>query len=110
MLDSGCTNHMTREKDMFTSFEPSIEPVEKVVFGDNSKGEVLGLGKIATNVESMDTSLPSVQTRRTRTRRMRRRTSTRRKTRAMIIRKNISSKLTLVWSGLQVMKSQKMRV
>ena len=47
MLDSGCTNHMTREKDMFTSFEPSIEPVEKIVFGDNSKGEVLGIGKIA---------------------------------------------------------------
>jgi len=38
---------MTGEKDMFTSFEPSIEPVENIVFGDNSKGEVLGLGKIA---------------------------------------------------------------
>jgi len=64
----------------------------------------------ATNVESMDTSLPSVQTSRTRTRRMKRRTSTRRKTRAMIIRKNISSKLISEWSGLQVMKSRKMKV
>ena len=47
MLDSRCTNHMTGEKDMFTSFESSIEPIEKIVFGDNSKGEVLGIGKIA---------------------------------------------------------------
>ena len=47
MLDSGCTNHMTREKDMFTSFQPSHDQIGNIVFGDNGKGEVLGLGKIA---------------------------------------------------------------
>ena len=47
MLDSRCTNHMTREKDIFTSFQPSNEESGNIVFGDNGKGEVLGLGKIA---------------------------------------------------------------
>ena len=47
MLDSGCTNHMTGEKDMFTSFQPSNDESGNIVFGDNEKGEVLGLGKIA---------------------------------------------------------------
>ena len=47
MLDSGCTNHMTGEKDMFTSFHPSHDQSGNIVFGDNGKGEVLSLGKIA---------------------------------------------------------------
>jgi len=38
---------MTREKDMFTSFQPSGEQSGNIVFGANGKGEVLGLGKIA---------------------------------------------------------------
>ena len=57
MLDSGCTNHMTREKDMFTSFLPSGEQSGNIVFGDNGKGEVLGLGKIAI---SNDNSISNV--------------------------------------------------
>ena len=47
MLDSGCTNHMTGEKNMFTSFKPNHDLSENIVFGDNGKGEVLGLDKIA---------------------------------------------------------------
>ena len=47
MLDSGCTNHMTGEKSMFTSFQPNQTTSERIVFGDNSKGDILGLGKIA---------------------------------------------------------------
>ena len=47
MLDSGCTYHMTREKNMFTSFQPSGEQSGNIVFSDNGKGEVLGLGKIS---------------------------------------------------------------
>ena len=47
VLDSGCTNHMTGEKHMFTSFQPSHDQSGNIVFGDNGKGEVLGLGKIA---------------------------------------------------------------
>ena len=46
MVDSGCTNHMTGEKDMFTSFQPNHDHSGNIVFGDNGKG-VLGLGKIA---------------------------------------------------------------
>ena len=37
---------MTGE-DLFTSLETEDIPKETIVFGDNSKGEVLGLGKIA---------------------------------------------------------------
>jgi len=52
---------MTGEKDMFTSFEPSIEPMEKIVFGDNSKGEVLGLGKIAISNDHSITNVLLVE-------------------------------------------------
>jgi hypothetical protein len=38
---------MTREKNMFTSFQPNQVACERIVFGDNSKGDILGLGKIA---------------------------------------------------------------
>ena len=37
---------MTGEKDLFTSLETDAIPKETIVFGDNSKGEVIGLGKI----------------------------------------------------------------
>ena len=47
VVDSGCTNHMTGEKDMFTSFQPSHDQSGNIMFGDNVKGEVDGLGKIA---------------------------------------------------------------
>jgi hypothetical protein len=40
---------MTGGKELFTSFEPYDEPVEKIVYGDNSKGEVIGHGKIAVS-------------------------------------------------------------
>ena len=46
---------------MFTSFEPSIEPMEKIVFGDNSKGEVLGLGKIAISNDQSITNVLLVE-------------------------------------------------
>ena len=45
MLDGGCTQHMTGDRKMFTTFENGSN--EKITFGDNSKGKVLGLGKIA---------------------------------------------------------------
>jgi hypothetical protein len=38
---------MTREKFMFTSFQPSHDQSGNIVFSDNGKGEVLSLGKIA---------------------------------------------------------------
>jgi hypothetical protein len=47
VLDSGWTNHMIGEKHMFTSFEENDCPSDTIMFGDNSKGNVLGYDKIA---------------------------------------------------------------
>src|SRR5579883_1553047 len=55
-MDSGCTQHMTGDSRMFTSLEAS-EGHEKITFGDNSKGEIEGLGKIAI---SQDPSISNV--------------------------------------------------
>jgi transposase InsO family protein len=49
VLDSGCTNHMIGEKEMFTSFEKKDCPSDTIMFGDNSQGKVL--------VESLDYNL-----------------------------------------------------
>ena len=38
---------MTGEKNLFTSIEYDNIQKETIVFGDNSKGEVIGLSKIA---------------------------------------------------------------
>jgi hypothetical protein len=51
VLDSGCTNHMTEEKRMFTSFEKNECQSDCITFGDNSQGQVLGLCKIAITTE-----------------------------------------------------------
>ena len=48
---------MIGEKDLFTSFQPSHDQSGNIVFGDNGKGEVLGLGKIAI---SNDNSISNV--------------------------------------------------
>jgi len=47
VLDSGCTNHMTGERSMFSSYSPTTNLDENIIFGDNSKGGVIGLGKVA---------------------------------------------------------------
>jgi hypothetical protein len=57
MVDSGCTNHMTEEKNMFTLFQPSNDESGNIVFGDNGKGEIFGLDKIAI---SNDNSVSNV--------------------------------------------------
>jgi transposase InsO family protein len=57
VLDSGCTQHMTGDRAMFTTFEEGGKEQEKVTFGDNSKGKVIGLGKIAI---SNDLSIENV--------------------------------------------------
>jgi hypothetical protein len=51
VLDSGCTNHMIREKNMFTSFEENDFSSDKIMFGDNSEGKVLEYGKIAITTD-----------------------------------------------------------
>ena len=50
VLDSGCTNHMTGERSMFSSYSPTTNSNDNIVFGDNSKGEVIGLGKVAISL------------------------------------------------------------
>jgi hypothetical protein len=69
MLDSGCTNHLTREKKKFTSFEKKVTTNDSITFGDNSQGNVLGHGitDITTEhfiskvlVESLDYNLLSI--------------------------------------------------
>jgi transposase InsO family protein len=51
VLDSGCTNYMTKEKRLFTSFEKNDTTSDSIIFGDNSQGKVLGHGKFAITTE-----------------------------------------------------------
>jgi hypothetical protein len=51
VLDSGCTNHMTEEKKIFTSFEKNDITNDSITFGDNSQGKVLSHDKIAITTE-----------------------------------------------------------
>jgi hypothetical protein len=70
MLDSGCTQHMTRNERIFTSIDNEGLECDKITFGDNSKSKVKGLGKIAISndlsilnvllVESLSYNLLSV--------------------------------------------------
>jgi hypothetical protein len=70
VLDSGCTNHMTGERMMFTSFEKNECESDCITFSDNSQGQVIGFGKIAITtehsiskvllIESLDYNLLSV--------------------------------------------------
>jgi hypothetical protein len=38
---------MTRERSMFSSYTPKMDSNENIVFGDNFKGDVIGLSKVA---------------------------------------------------------------
>jgi hypothetical protein len=45
---------MTGDPRMFTSLDEDVDNQEKITFGDNSKGKVKGLGKVAiSNDNSM---------------------------------------------------------
>ena len=46
MLDSGCTQHMTGESKMFASLDGDVSGYNDIIFGDNSRGEVKGMGNI----------------------------------------------------------------
>ena len=47
VIDNGCTQHMTGDRRMFTSIDEEVDGQERITFGDNSKGKVKGLGKVA---------------------------------------------------------------
>ena len=54
MLDSGCTQHMTGNSRMFNSInENESNGIDSITFGDNSKGKVKGLAKIAISNDMM---------------------------------------------------------
>jgi hypothetical protein len=38
IIDSGCTNHMTGEKKMFTSYVKSKDSQDSIIFGDGNQG------------------------------------------------------------------------
>ena len=52
VLDSGCTDHMIGDKDMFHEITSNRGPRRYVTFGDTSKGKVLCLGKVAVYHDS----------------------------------------------------------
>jgi hypothetical protein len=71
VLDSGCTQHMTGDMRMFTQMsEEDCSNYDSITFGDNHKGKVKGLGKIAISndhsiskvllVESLNFNLLSI--------------------------------------------------
>jgi hypothetical protein len=43
VLDSGCTNHMTGEKDMFHLLQ-LVQESQEIMLGDSGKSEVIGIG------------------------------------------------------------------
>lgn len=47
IMDSGCTSHMTGDKSLFVDPNLTSSPLKYITFGDNNKGKVIGLGKIA---------------------------------------------------------------
>ena len=53
---------MTGEKNLFTSVEYDNIPKETIIFGDNSKGEVIGLGKISLTHDISITNVYLVET------------------------------------------------
>jgi hypothetical protein len=57
VIESGCTQHMTGNPRMFTSLDENVDRQDKITFGDNSKGKVQGLGKVAI---SYDLSISNV--------------------------------------------------
>jgi hypothetical protein len=57
VIDSGCTQHMTGNPWMFTSLDENVDGQDKFTIGDNSKGKVQGLGKVAI---SNDLSISNV--------------------------------------------------
>ena len=44
-LDSGCSRHMTRDKEKFSNLE--VKDGGKVIFGGKEKGKIIGQGKVS---------------------------------------------------------------
>jgi hypothetical protein len=46
VIDSGCTNHKTGEKNIFSHLDDDISDFDNITFGDDSKGGVKGIGEV----------------------------------------------------------------
>jgi hypothetical protein len=46
VIDSGCTNHMTGERKIFSHVDEDISYFDNVTFGDDSKGGVKDIGEV----------------------------------------------------------------
>jgi len=57
VLDSGCTQYMTGDPMMFSSLDENVGGYSDIIFGDNSRGKVKGIGTIPI---SSDHSLSKV--------------------------------------------------
>jgi hypothetical protein len=57
LFDSGFTNHITGGSKVLEKFIEDVNSTQCILFGDNSKGKVLGRGKLAI---SKDLSLENV--------------------------------------------------
>ena len=57
VLDSGCTNHMTGERSMFSSYSPTTNSNENIIFGDNSKRGMIRLSKVAITLDHSITNI-----------------------------------------------------
>ena len=47
VLDSGCTNHMTGDKNLLMDAPLLLSHMKHIIFADKGKSQVLGLGKVA---------------------------------------------------------------
>ena len=57
VLDSGCTQYMTGDPMMFSSLDDNVVGYSDIIFSDNSRGKVKGVGTITI---SSDHSLSKV--------------------------------------------------
>jgi hypothetical protein len=46
VIDSGSTNHMTRERKIFSHLDEDISDFDNITFGDDSKEGVKGIGEV----------------------------------------------------------------
>jgi hypothetical protein len=47
VLNSGCSQHMFSDSRMFNSLKSNDSDIDSIIFGDNSKGDVKALRRIA---------------------------------------------------------------
>jgi hypothetical protein len=50
VLDLGCTDHMTGDKRMFTSYKKNKDSQDAIIFDDGSQRKVKGLEKITITI------------------------------------------------------------